>query len=220
VRQEIVGELAAVVRLHMHAVGRGVVGQRAVHGKSLKAVDVIDSYLRGSLQPYRTAFVSEKDFDPETVADTPKQARAIMPARPASERKKDFGAVYLGFTDEQAVNEARRCLECGCFDYRECSLIKNAQRYDIDPTRFKGEVHKSFTERELVSIERDQGKCILCSLCVRTCEENAGQGILGLIGRGFNTVIKPEFENSVKLSVCKNCRKCADICPTGALKIL
>lgn len=184
------------------------------------AAQTVDSYLRGKLTPYRKPYVSQKDFDPQSVADKLKAARASMPVRPAEERKKDFGAIYLGFTDEQAINEAKRCLECGCFDYHDCSLIKNAQRYDISPLRFKGEFHKSFTENKLVSIQRDQGKCILCSLCVRTCDENAKQGILGLVGRGFNTVIKPEFKDSVKLSICKDCHKCADVCPTGALKIL
>ena len=28
-----------------------------------------------------------------------------------------------GFTEEQAVAEASRCLECGCHDYFECKLI-------------------------------------------------------------------------------------------------
>ena len=90
----------------------------------------------------------------------------------------------------------------------------------VSPDRLAGQKHEYFKENRLVTIERDQGKCILCNLCVRTCKEEANQGILGLVGRGFKTVIKPEFENPETVAVCKDCRKCADICPTGALKIL
>ena len=126
----------------------------------------------------------------------------------------------LGFTEEQARAEAKRCLECGCHDYYNCSLIKHANRYPIDPARFAGEKRQHGSEKKLVVIERDEGKCILCNLCVRTCEEVAGQGLLGLVGRGFTTVIKPEFRDSEKIAVCATCRKCAEACPTGALKIL
>ena len=71
-----------------------------------------------------------------------------------------------------------------------------------------------------MSIERDQGKCILCNQCVRVCREVAGKGILGLVHRGFQTVIKPEFDNPETIACCATCGKCAELCPTGALKIL
>ena len=111
-------------------------------------------------------------------------------------------------------------MECGCHDYKDCALIRHANRYEIHPARFAGEKRKHTAEKELVSIERDQGKCILCSLCVRVCDEVAHQGLLGLVGRGFTTVVKPEFRDTDAVKVCAACRKCAEACPTGALKIL
>jgi formate dehydrogenase major subunit len=135
-------------------------------------------------------------------------------------RSKNFEQVILGFSDNQAVKEASRCLECGCHEYENCKLIKCANLYDIDPERLSGEKHPSFTEKKLVSIERDQGKCILCNLCVRECKENAGKGILGLVDRGFKTVIKPEFDNPETVAVCKDCRLCVEMCPTGALRFI
>jgi len=143
-----------------------------------------------------------------------------MPERSADERKCDFGAIYLGFTEAQARAEAARCLECGCHDYGSCSLITHANRYVINPERLSGDKHISFKETKLGVIERDQGKCMLCNLCVRTCEENAKKGILGLVGRGFTTVIKPEFRDSSVISGCAECGLCVDCCPTGALKMI
>ena len=136
------------------------------------------------------------------------------------DRKRDFREMNLGFTAEQARAEAQRCLECGCFDYADCRLIRHANRYELHPERFTGEKRRSASEKKLVCIERNEGKCILCSLCVRTCDEVARQGLLGLVGRGFGTVIKPEYRDSARIAGCADCLKCAEACPTGALKIL
>ena len=114
-----------------------------------------------------------------------------MPQRPAEERRNDFKEINLGFSEEQAAAEAARCLSCGCHDYGHCKLIQYADDYCVDCKRLKGDRHPGFQETRLVSIERDQGKCILCGLCVRVCEDQAKKGILGLVGRGFNTVVKP-----------------------------
>lgn len=100
------------------------------------------------------------------------------------------------------------------------ALIKFANRAPIDPQRLMGKNHPAYTEQRLAIIERNQGKCILCNQCVRVCDEIVGKGLLGLVGRGFNTVIKPEFQSEETIKTCASCRKCAENCPTGALKIL
>ncbi len=187
-------------------------------GEAEKASKVIDGYLLGMEIPYRKPFVSEKIVTPEMLTGREKIARAVMPVRKAEERVKSFDEIALGLTKEQAMKEASRCLECGCHDYHDCKLIKYANWYDIQPLRFAGAKNIFPKERKLVSIERDQSKCILCGLCVRVCDEVAQKGILGLVGRGFTTTIKPEFRNEDVISICKGCRKCVDACPTGALK--
>ncbi|MCQ2477559.1 MAG: 4Fe-4S binding protein, partial [Clostridia bacterium] len=113
-----------------------------------------------------------------------------------------------------------RCLECGCHDYHECKLIRYANEYDVNPARFNGDKHSCQKERKLAVIERDQNKCILCNLCVRVCSEDVSKGILGLVGRGFATVIKPEFNKPEVTEYCMTCGKCVNACPTGALRKL
>lgn len=185
-----------------------------------KAARAIDAYLLGMPMDFPKPYYSERKVTAEMLADREKAPRAVMPVKDPEYRKHNFEAVINGFSEEQARGEAKRCLECGCHDYADCKLIRYANLDPISPERLEGNKHECFKETRLVSIERDQGKCILCNLCVRTCKEEAKQGILGLVGRGFKTVIKPEFEDSAVIAGCKDCLKCANICPTGALKIL
>lgn len=44
---------------------------------------------------------------------SPETERIPVPERSAEERRKDFGEVPLGYTPEQAVEEAKRCMQCG-----------------------------------------------------------------------------------------------------------
>ena len=209
---------------HVYAVGdatnRGASIAIEAIGEAGRCAAVVDSALRGEMKPYRAPYYSKKNVTAADLADRGKQPRCQMPTRPAAERAKDFAPVNLGLDDETAVREAQRCLECGCHDYAECRLIRYAQQQEIHPERFAGVMHEAEKERRLVCIERDNGKCILCGLCVRICDEVTGKGILGLIGRGFPTAVKPEFHDPETAAVCAQCGKCAEACPTGALKWL
>ena len=189
-------------------------------GEAQKASQVIDSFLQGAMVGYKKPYVSERVITAEDLADRQKISRAKMPQRRPEERRNDFDEVNLGFDRETAMNEAKRCLECGCHDYHDCKLIRYANQYDVQPERFAGDKHNCKKEQKLVYIERDQNKCVLCNLCVRVCDEEVGKSLIGLVGRGFTTVIKPEFADTSVTEFCKTCQKCVNSCPTGALKTL
>jgi len=87
------------------------------------------------------------------------------------ERKDNFIEVVHGYTKRQAIEEATRCLECGCHDYSECKLVKFANENDVKPDRFAGESNKVNFEDDHPFIMKDPNKCILCGLCVRVCDE-------------------------------------------------
>jgi NADH dehydrogenase/NADH:ubiquinone oxidoreductase subunit G len=61
------------------------------------------------------------------------------------------------------------------------------------------------------------GKCILCGVCVRVCDELIGASAIGFINRGPATVVNtPFFEES---PACTGCGTCAKVCPTKAIMI-
>ena len=189
-------------------------------GEANRAAKVVDSYLSGKIIPFRKNFVSKRNVTADMLKDKEKIPRIKTNLRSANERKSDFSDIRLVLDEGKVTEEASRCLECGCFDYKDCKLIRYANAIDINPERFKGAVNTHPIEQKLICIERNPGKCILCGLCVRTCDEIVHKGILGHIGRGFTTVIKPEFNKYEIISLCKDCHKCFDVCPTGALKLL
>ena len=45
-----------------------------------------------------------------------------------------------------------------------------------------------------------------------------GVGALGLVGRGFDTVVKPSLERPLAETGCISCGQCVTVCPTGALQ--
>lgn len=190
----------------------------AAIGEANKAAAVVDAYLNGLDVPYRKPFVSERKTEDIDFSAREKAARCKTVLRPAAERRNDFKEVAVMPDEATAVAEAKRCLECGCHDYGDCRLIRYADKY-ISAVRFAGDKRRTDKESTLCVIERNNGKCILCGLCVRVCEEVVGAGLVGLVGRGFSTVVKPYLANADSANICADCKKCVEVCPTGALKI-
>ncbi|HEX4407653.1 MAG TPA: formate dehydrogenase subunit alpha [Xanthobacteraceae bacterium] len=63
----------------------------------------------------------------------------------------------------------------------------------------------------------DPSKCIVCSRCVRACEETQGTFALTISGRGFDSRVSPGMQESFLGSECVSCGACVQACPTATL---
>jgi bidirectional [NiFe] hydrogenase diaphorase subunit len=105
-----------------------------------------------------------------------------------------------------------------CVANGHCELQTAAAALGMDHVRFE------YTNQDLAvdtSHERyglDQNRCILCTRCLRVCDEVEGAHVWDLAGRGMNTRVITELNQPWgKSRSCTRCGKCVQVCPTGAL---
>src|SRR5205807_6176351 len=105
-----------------------------------------------------------------------------------------------------------------CVANAHCELQSMAQRLGMDhvrvsyvsPRRLVDASHKLFTF--------DPNRCILCTRCVRVCDEIEGAHTWDVMGRGIaSRVITDLNEPWGSSTSCTSCGKCVQVCPTGAL---
>jgi bidirectional [NiFe] hydrogenase diaphorase subunit len=105
-----------------------------------------------------------------------------------------------------------------CVANGHCELQSMAQRLGMDhvrvpyvsPRRQVDATHERFTF--------DPNRCILCTRCVRVCDEIEGAHTWDVMGRGIASgVITDLHEPWGSSTSCTSCGKCVQVCPTGAL---
>lgn len=81
-------------------------------------------------------------------------------------------------------------------------LKELAKKYGVAQTRF----------------HRDKSDdCVRCGICVRVCRDKIGVSALCFAGRGQKRSVTAEFKKLSEL--CIGCGACANLCPTGAIKL-
>lgn len=200
------------------AVNRGPdIAIRAIAGGKY-AARAIEAYIKGEkVSPELPEYSKNTLFDTALLKDEPKLSRVEYSVKAPDLRKSDFSESAFTFTKEDALEEAKRCLECGCKSVYDCKLLPLMREYDSFSSSFGEKKHAGYKDLSHPFIARDLSKCILCGLCVRACREISNNEALGLFGRGFSTLPLTPFSLPLNKSVCNSCGLCAAVCPTGAV---
>ncbi len=110
------------------------------------------------------------------------------------------------------------CLTCPTNG--DCELQDTAGELGLRQVRygFAGANHLSAPKDESNPyFTFDPAKCIVCSRCVRACEEQQGTFALTIAGRGFSSKVSTGPGGSFLDSECVSCGACVTACPTATL---
>lgn len=110
------------------------------------------------------------------------------------------------------------CLTCPANG--NCELQDMAGAVGLREVRygFEGENHLEAKKDESNPyFSFDASKCIVCSRCVRACEEVQGTFALTISGRGFDSKVSAGKDQSFMDSDCVSCGACVQSCPTSTL---
>ena len=111
-------------------------------------------------------------------------------------------------------------------DCLTCSANGNCELQDMAGVVGLREVRYGFDGENHLNSEKDESnpyftfdpsKCIVCSRCVRACEETQGTFALTIDGRGFASAVSAGAAEAFLDSECVSCGACVQACPTATL---
>ena len=110
------------------------------------------------------------------------------------------------------------CLTCAANG--DCELQDAAGEVGLRDVRYGYEGDNHLKSKKDVSnpyFDYDPSKCIVCSRCVRACEEVQGTFALTIDGRGFTSRVAASQNEPFMSSECVSCGACVQACPTATL---
>ncbi|MFA9454418.1 MAG: FAD-dependent oxidoreductase [Candidatus Aminicenantaceae bacterium] len=186
--------------------------------------------IRAVAQGKNMAFSTLQYLEHRPLTGIPRRFNSVM-GKPLTGEMEEFfkeaephgrlspgGGPGRGFREQEARDEAARCLGCDCRKPDTCKLREYADVYQASPLPFPGEERKGFlriVQHDLVIYE--PGKCIRCGLCVRLTRKYGEELGLTFVGRGFDVRIEIPFHESLRQGLTMAAAECVTACPTAAL---
>ena len=105
-----------------------------------------------------------------------------------------------------------------CIANGHCELQSLAQQQGMTHVRFAYLYPEASVDASHERFVIDHNRCILCTRCVRVCDEIEGAHTWDVMGRGTNSRVITDLNQPWGTSeTCTSCGKCVQVCPTGAL---
>ncbi|MCB5944431.1 formate dehydrogenase subunit alpha [Acidocella sp. KAb 2-4] len=110
------------------------------------------------------------------------------------------------------------CLTCAANG--DCELQDMAGAVGLREVRYGTDIATHLDAKKDLSnpyFQFDPSKCIVCSRCVRACEEIQGTFALTIAGSGFGSKVSAGMDEAFLGSECVSCGACVQACPTATL---
>ena len=105
-----------------------------------------------------------------------------------------------------------------CVVNGNCELQRVAYQVGMESVRFEYRHPQTALDASHPRFIIDHGRCILCTRCVRVCDEIEGAHTWDVAGRGGGSRVVTDLATPWGRSdSCTSCGKCVQVCPTGAL---
>ncbi|MGA2397775.1 MAG: formate dehydrogenase subunit alpha [Steroidobacteraceae bacterium] len=133
-------------------------------------------------------------------------------------QNKQLADVRRGVMELYISDHPLDCLTCPANGH--CELQDMAGVVGLRDVRYgyQGENHlDSKKDESNPYFTFDPSKCIVCSRCVRACEEQQGTFALTIQGRGFESKVAASQDETFMESECVSCGACVQACPTATL---
>ena len=118
------------------------------------------------------------------------------------------------------VDHPEECISCKANN--NCELLRIANFVGVNQERL-AQMRKPHTQMPVDSsnpfFSFDPNKCVLCGICVRTCNEIQGVQAIDFLNRGYVTTIGTFGDKPFIESTCESCGECVVRCPVGSLSI-
>ncbi|MFZ4522429.1 MAG: 2Fe-2S iron-sulfur cluster-binding protein [Bacteroidales bacterium] len=200
----VCGDKPGDQKMAVHSVARG----------KMAALQV-ENYLAG--QPDKMIAGKRKSISAIGPLMEPEWKEYLKESIPGS-RLEPMGGVLQGFSREEAMQEALRCMHCDCRKPDSCKLRTYGEAYGANRRRFAGTDRNLSTrslQHEFVVYEAE--KCIRCGLCVEIATKHGEPIGLTFAGRGFDVRISVPFHETMMEALTLTAAACVEACPTGAL---
>ena len=104
-----------------------------------------------------------------------------------------------------------------CANNGDCELQDLVDYLKISDVKYPITYRGIEPERNNPFYDLDYNLCILCSRCVRICNEERNSEVLSFVQRGNHAIVGTAFGESQKDAGCEFCGACIDVCPTGSI---